>query len=85
MSVSLRAAINAKCKDCLYDPECGGGTWREQIAKCSSVNCPLWPVRPFPEAGSPLGDSPRDPACIPEGWLSRPVDSPLWGVRGAKP
>ena len=21
-----------KCKDCIYDPCCGGGTWREQIA-----------------------------------------------------
>ena len=27
--MSLRNAINAKCRDCIYDPLCGGGTWRE--------------------------------------------------------
>lgn len=45
--MSLRGSIDAKCKDCLYDPLCGGGSWREQITACSSVSCPLWPVRPL--------------------------------------
>lgn len=43
---SLRAAIDAKCRDCIYDPG-GGGTWREQVQACSSGNCPLHPLRPI--------------------------------------
>lgn len=43
---SLRNVINAKCKSCIYDPDCGAGTWREQVAACSSSNCPLHAVRP---------------------------------------
>ena len=46
---SLRAAIDAKCKSCIYDPGSRGlGAWREQVAACSSTNCPLHPVRPLP-------------------------------------
>ena len=44
--LSLRAAINAHCRACLYDPGRGNGHWREQIDACSSTNCALWPVRP---------------------------------------
>lgn len=45
--LSMRAAINAKCKDCIYDP-ISRGTWREQVAGCSSTTCPLHPLRPMP-------------------------------------
>jgi hypothetical protein len=45
---SLRSAINAMCKSCLYDPGNGNGAWREQVQGCSSSNCPLHPVRPLP-------------------------------------
>ena len=45
---SLRAAINAMCKSCLYDPGNGNGAWREQVQGCSSSNCSLHPVRPLP-------------------------------------
>jgi hypothetical protein len=44
--VGLRAAINAKCKDCIYDPLSGLGTWRQQVEGCTCTDCPLWPVRP---------------------------------------
>lgn len=43
---SLRAAIDAKCKECIYDPLSGCGTWREQVEACSSPDCPLFPHRP---------------------------------------
>ena len=46
--LSLRAAINAMCKSCLYDPGNGNGAWRAQIEACSSSNCALHPVRPLP-------------------------------------
>jgi hypothetical protein len=44
---SLRAAVNAKCKSCIYDPGSGNGAWREQVEACSSSNCPLHPFRPI--------------------------------------
>ena len=31
---SMRNAINAKCKDCLYDPV-DGGNWRQQVEACT--------------------------------------------------
>lgn len=43
---SLRAAIDAKCKSCIYDPG-ARGNWREQVSACSSANCPLHPLRPI--------------------------------------
>lgn len=50
---SMRAAINAKCKDCIYDPKSGLGTWREQVELCGSTGCPLYPVRPLPQRKAP--------------------------------
>ena len=46
MAASLRQAINAKCKDCIYDPLSGLGTWRQQVEGCTSTDCGLYPVRP---------------------------------------
>lgn len=44
---SLKAAIKAKCKDCIYDSKVSG-TYLEQIEACTSEHsCPLWPVRPM--------------------------------------
>jgi hypothetical protein len=45
--MSLRRAVNAKCKDCIYDP-LAGGTWRAQVAACTCVRCPLFAFRPRP-------------------------------------
>lgn len=47
---SLRDAINAKCKDCIYDPLSGQGAWREQVTACTATGCPLYPVRPKSKA-----------------------------------
>lgn len=44
--MSLRQAINAKCKECIYDPVGGSGHWRQQIEACTATSCPLWVVRP---------------------------------------
>ena len=44
-SRSLRKAIDAKCRECLYD-ECVGQNWRKQTHACEITKCPLWPVRP---------------------------------------
>jgi hypothetical protein len=45
---SLRSSIDRMCKSCIYDPGNGNGGWREQVAACSSSNCPLHSVRPLP-------------------------------------
>ena len=55
---SLRSAINAMCKSCLYDPGNGNGPWREQVEGCSSSNCALHSVRPLPvRAKKPAKDA----------------------------
>lgn len=43
--MSLRKAIDMKCKDCIYD-SCAPGTWRQQVENCWDEGCPLWLVRP---------------------------------------
>jgi len=44
---SMRKAINDKCKDCIWDPLSGLGNWRQQVQGCTSVDCPLYPLRPL--------------------------------------
>jgi len=45
--MSLRKAINDKCRWCIYDPMSGLGNWRQQVTACTIKTCPLWPVRPL--------------------------------------
>jgi hypothetical protein len=69
---SLRAAINAMCRSCIYDPGSGNGGWREQVKACSSSNCALHLVRPLPiKATKKAGD-----ACDP---ASGTADAPAVG------
>jgi len=42
---SFRLAANAMCYQCIYDP-LDKGTWRQQIGKCTSPDCALYPLRP---------------------------------------
>ena len=42
--MSLRAAINAKCRDCIVD-ELAAGSAAVQVELCACFDCPLWPVR----------------------------------------
>ena len=49
--MSLRNAINQKCKDCIYDPEVEGG-WIQQVSLCELFDCPLWEHRPKPRTSS---------------------------------
>jgi len=44
--MSLRRAINAKCRECIVDPE-DRGSPSQQIAACICTDCPLHPVRPI--------------------------------------
>ena len=42
---SLRAAINANCKACIFDKG-APGTWLGQVTLCSVKTCELYDVRP---------------------------------------
>ena len=75
------AAIAAKCKDCIHDPA-AAGTWREQVAVCSCIDCPLWRFRPLPRNAPPWIAS-RDPADPPEGWRSLHHDEAIRQLRSA--
>lgn len=46
---SFRAAVNATCKRCIYDPG-ASGNWRKQVSSCSAADCPLHPLRPISSA-----------------------------------
>ena len=43
--MSMRKAINEKCRDCIYD-KCAPGNWRQQVEACAIVACSLYPYRP---------------------------------------
>ena len=43
--MTRQQAINAKCKDCIYDP-LDRGTWRQQVEACTFIDCPLYEYRP---------------------------------------
>lgn len=43
--MSLRNAINKKCRECIHDP-LDKGSAAQQIACCQIHDCPLHPVRP---------------------------------------
>ena len=45
--LTRQQAIEAKCKDCIYDP-LDDGTWRQQVGRCEITDCALWVYRPRP-------------------------------------
>ena len=47
--MSLRKRIDNMCRSCLHDPIGGNGSWRNQVANCTSKSCPLYDVRPLPK------------------------------------
>lgn len=53
-AMSLRKAINEKCRECIYDPIAGRGTWRQQTEACTSLRCPLFLVRPRSSVGAEI-------------------------------
>ena len=59
MIMSMRKAINEKCKDCIYDPESGLGTWRQQISDCTMPDCALYPYRPLSEPYKAANPAPK--------------------------
>ena len=56
--MTRQEAIDAKCKECIYDPE-EDGTWRQQVKACDIDACALHSYRPMPY-------KPRNHAVQPE-------------------
>ena len=55
-----KAAIDAKCCECIYDPiSIGHGSWRKQVEDCTSRNCPLYEYRPCTVSGKSDDDEPE--------------------------
>lgn len=46
--MTRQSAIDQACKNCIYDPNGGAGTWKEQVAACTAQQCPLFCYRPRP-------------------------------------
>lgn len=81
---SLRDAIDAQCKGCIYDP-ISPGTWREQVGCCSSSNCPLHSVRPLPINFKSRGDSDEAEAPEPSSQAGVMADGQRFGLNGSIP
>ena len=45
--MTRQEAIDAKCKECIYDAD-EDGTWRQQVKACDITSCPLHQYRPMP-------------------------------------
>ena len=78
---SLRAAVNAMCKSCLYDPGNGNGAWREQVQGCSSSNCSLHPVRPLPVKATKSAQDAHGGALAPLA-ANDGLDAPPAAIKG---
>jgi len=50
--MTRQQAINAKCKDCIFD-EYAEGTWRMQVEQCELTDCALHPYRPKSRSNTP--------------------------------
>ena len=59
---SLRKAINAHCKSCVYD-NLAAGTWLAQVTLCSVRGCELFDVRPTTQS---IPDSVFDYYMVPK-------------------
>jgi|GEM_PF-2248646 len=42
-----KGKVRAFCCHCIYDPY-QSGTWLKQVEACTSLDCPLFSVRPLP-------------------------------------
>ena len=55
--MTRQKAIEAKCRDCIYDP-LDDGAWRQQVERCEITDCALYPYRPKSRSKMPdMADS----------------------------
>ena len=65
MKLTRQQAIDANCKDCNYD-DLDVGTWRDQIERCSSPQCPFYEYRPLTTATKKRLQEERVASMTPE-------------------
>ena len=86
--MSLRAAVNAMCRSCVYDP-LDYGTCAQQIACCTNRTCELYSKRPITCKSIPMklldryGLSPEDLDDRARGLLNRSLISAREAETGA--
>lgn len=73
-------AINSYCRSCIHDPR-AAGTWREQVAICQCVDCPLWTYRPLPR-NAPSWITSRSPLNLHDSVSTRYHDDAIAALRG---
>ena len=87
--MGLRAAINAKCRDCIVD-ELAAGSAAVQVELCACFTCPLWPVRKVrPEAirvpySSPVVEEQGLSPALAAFRLAHPYDVPPASLDSSK-
>ena len=79
-ALSLRGAIDAKCRDC--GAADAGVNWREHITCCPATDCPLWRVRPL-SRNVPSWLSSREARALPPGWRTISQETALATMRNA--
>ena len=80
--VSLRSAIDAKCREC-GGQEGGARHWRVHVSACPCTDCPLWRVRPLASRNAPAWLSSRNPLDLPAGWRTMPLADAIATIGGA--
>lgn len=80
-AVSLRSAIDGKCRDC-GGQEGGDRFWRVHVSVCPVTACPLWQVRPIASRNAPAWLASRDPVDLPPGFARLPVGEAIAAIRG---
>ncbi len=63
--LTRQQAIDANCKDCNYD-ELDVGTWRDQIERFPSPQCPFFEYRPLTTATMKLRQEAKVEAMSPD-------------------
>ncbi len=81
--LSLRGAIDAKCREC-GGQEGGDRFWRLRTSACPVTACPLWPVRPIASRHTPAWLASHNPADLPDGFVSLTTEAAISLIRGAE-
>lgn len=80
--LSLRSAIDAKCRDC-GGLEGGRHSWRQHTSVCPVTTCSLWPVRPLASRNVPKWLAARDQGYLPADFHSLTCKEALGVIREA--
>jgi len=64
--LTRQEAINAHCRQCIYDELGGNGSWRKQVTDCTSPECPLFEYRPIDAKAADIAKKERYEALSDE-------------------